>query len=83
MFPEWDGDFLVSALKFELISRLTRDAEGRVTGEERLLTDAFGRIRDLKEGADGSLLAVTDDDSGLLIRISRYEEHSVATTAQP
>lgn len=74
MFPEWDGNFLVSALKFELISRLTRDAEGRVVGEERLLTDQFGRIRDLKEAADGSLLAVTDDDDGLLLRISRSDK---------
>ena len=74
MFPEWNGDFLVSALKYELISRLTRDAEGRIVGEERLLTEQFGRIRDLKEAPDGSLLAVTDDDNGLLIRISRMEE---------
>lgn len=74
MFPEWNGDFLVSALKFELISRLTRDAEGRIIGEERLLTEQFGRIRDLKEAQDGSLVAVTDDDNGLLIRISRMEE---------
>lgn len=83
MFPEWDGDFLVSALKFELISRLTRDADGNVVGEERLLTERFGRIRDLKEDLDGSLLAVTDDDNGLLIRISRYEEESVAGTQDP
>lgn len=74
MFPEWNGNVLVSALKFELVSRLTRDADGRITGEERLLTEQFGRIRDLKEAADGALLAVTDDDNGLLIRISRMEK---------
>ena len=73
MFPEWNGNFLVSALKFELISRLTRDAEGRIVGEERLLTDQFGRIRDIKEAPDGSLLAVTDDDDGLLLRIARHK----------
>jgi len=83
MFPEWDGDFLVSALKFELVSRLTRDAGGRIVGEERLLTEQFGRIRDLRQAPDGSLLAVTDDDNGLLIRISRYEEHSIAGTQEP
>lgn len=71
MFPEWEGDVLVSALKFELISRLTRDAAGRIVGEERLLTGQYGRIRDLKVASDGALLAVTDDDNGLLIRISR------------
>jgi glucose/arabinose dehydrogenase len=83
MFPEWDGDFLVSALKFELVSRVTRAADGRIVSEERLLTEQFGRIRDLKQAPDGSLLAVTDDDNGLLIKISRYEEHSVAATQDP
>jgi glucose/arabinose dehydrogenase len=74
MFPEWTGNVFVSALKFELITRLTRDPQGRIIGEERLLAEQFGRIRDIKQAADGSLLAVTDDDNGLLIRISRMGE---------
>ena len=83
MFPEWNGDFLVSALKFELISRLSRDGAGRIAGEERILTEAFGRIRDIKVAPDGALLAVTDDDNGLLIRISRMEKPISAANADP
>jgi glucose/arabinose dehydrogenase len=83
MFPEWDGNVLVSALKFELVSRLTRNTEGQVVGEERLLAERFGRIRDIKEAEDGALLAVTDDDNGLLIRISRMEEPFSAARAEP
>ena len=83
MFPEWNGDFLVSALKFELISRLSRDGAGRIAGEERILTEAFGRIRDIKVAPDGALLAVTDDDNGLLIRISRMERPISAANADP
>jgi glucose/arabinose dehydrogenase len=83
MFPEWNGDVLVSALKFELISRLTRDASGRVIGEERFLTELVGRIRDLKQASDGALLAITDDDNGLLIRISRMGEPFSAAQARP
>lgn len=71
MFPEWDGNFLVTALKFELISRLERDVDGNVVREERILTEAFGRLRDIKEAPDGSILAVSDEDDGVLIRISR------------
>jgi glucose/arabinose dehydrogenase len=74
MFPEWHGDFLVSALKFELLSRLTRGPDGTIAREERLLTEKYGRIRAVSEDNDGSLVAVTDDDNGLLIRISRAEE---------
>jgi glucose/arabinose dehydrogenase len=71
MFPEWNGNFLVTALKFELIARLDRNADGKITAEEHILTEDYGRLRDLKEAPDGSILAVTDDDDGALIRISR------------
>ena len=36
MFPEWRGDFLVGALKFELVSRLHRDQSGKIVHEERM-----------------------------------------------
>jgi glucose/arabinose dehydrogenase len=83
MFPEWEGNVLTSALKFELISRLTPDTDGKISSEERLLTEQFGRIRDLAEAQDGALLAVTDDDNGLLIRISRMEEPFSAAHVEP
>lgn len=83
MFPEWQGDFLVSALKFEMITRLSRDAGGRIVGEERLLAEQFGRVRDIQEASDGALLAVTDDDNGLLIRISRMQSSFSAIPTRP
>lgn len=73
MFPEWNGDFLVTALKFQLLARLSRDASGKITSEERIMTDAYGRRRDVKEAPDGSLLVTTDADNGALMRISRAE----------
>ena len=30
MFPEWKGDLIVGSLKFELVSRLDRDAAGKI-----------------------------------------------------
>jgi glucose/arabinose dehydrogenase len=71
MFPEWDGDFLVTALKFKLLSRLARDKDGRIAHEERMLKGAYGRLRDIKEAPDGSLLVTTDSDNGKVLRISR------------
>ncbi|MBL0371944.1 PQQ-dependent sugar dehydrogenase [Rhizobium sp. KVB221] len=71
MFPEWEGNFLVTALKFELIARLARDADGNIVSEERFLEGEFGRLRDIKQAPDGSLLVVTDEDDGQLLRISR------------
>jgi len=45
-------------------------AEGRVTGEERLLTD-LGRIRDVEVAADGALLLLIDAPGSAVMRITR------------
>lgn len=71
MFPEWDGDLLATALKFQLLSRLSRDKEGKIVHQERMLADTYGRLRDIREAPDGSLLVTTDSDDGKLLRISR------------
>jgi aldose sugar dehydrogenase len=76
MFPEWKDDILVTSLKFGLISRLDRDAEGKVTGEERFIDSEFGRLRDIIMAPDGSLLVTTDEPDGQLLRISRAGDAS-------
>jgi len=53
LWPNWQGDIFVGALKFELISRLKRNGD-RVTDEERLFTEEYGRIRDVREGPQGA-----------------------------
>jgi aldose sugar dehydrogenase len=76
-FPEWDGDLLVTALKFKLLVRLDIDPEtGNVTGEERLLENRYGRLRDIQVASDGSLLIVTDEDEGRLLRLTRSDQET-------
>lgn len=76
MFPEWRDDLLVTSLKFGLVSRLDRDAGGRITGEERFLDGEFGRLRDIVTAPDGSVLIVTDETDGQLLRITRAGNRS-------
>jgi glucose/arabinose dehydrogenase len=71
MFPEWNGDFLVAALKFKLLSRMQRDDTGAFVAEERMFDGDYGRMRDVVVAPDGALLIVTDEDDGALIRVSR------------
>lgn len=72
MFPEWRGNFLVAALRAELLARLERTADGAgVTGEERMFEGRFGRLRDVTVAPDGSIWLLTDDENGAIIRISR------------
>ncbi|OWO96222.1 hypothetical protein B5E41_06140 [Rhizobium esperanzae] len=76
MFPEWDGDFLVAALKFQLLSRMQRDESGAFVAEERLFEGDYGRIRDVIVAPDGALLMVTDEDDGALLRVSRAQTNN-------
>ncbi len=71
MFPEWNGDLLVTALKFQLLSRLDRDGSGKITERERMFEGKFGRMRDIVVAPDGALLITTDEDNGALLRVSR------------
>lgn len=69
MFPEWQGDLLVAALKDKHIARLVIE-DGRVVGEERLLVDLGERVRDIAVAPDGAVWAITDEDNGKLVRLA-------------
>ncbi|ASY63806.1 PQQ-dependent oxidoreductase, gdhB family [Sinorhizobium sojae CCBAU 05684] len=71
MFPEWDGDLLVAALKYQLLARLERDESGAIVAEERLFDGEFGRLRDVVVAPDGALLMVTDEPNGTVLRVSK------------
>lgn len=71
-YPEWQGNLLVGALKFQLIARLELGLQAEISSvkhEERLLKGQFGRIRDIRQGPDGYIYFITDDDNGAVYRI--------------
>ncbi|GAB2458090.1 glucose dehydrogenase [Hymenobacter qilianensis] len=68
-FPAWRGNLFVGALKDRELVRLQIE-NGRVTGEERLLSDRKQRVRDVKQGPDGALYVVTDEADGELWKIA-------------
>ncbi len=70
MFPEWRGDLLIGGLGGKHLARLVL-RDGRVVGEERLLTDLGERVRDVAVGPDGAVWIVTDETDGKLVRLSR------------
>ncbi len=67
-FPKWRGNLFAGALSGQLLVRLELDGE-RVVGEERLLEELGERIRDVRQGPDGRLYLLTDDDDGALLRL--------------
>lgn len=78
-FPEWQGDLFVSAMQRGQIPgtgqlvRIKFDERGEEVAQENLLGDLRQRIRDVKQGPDGRLYLLTDEDDGLLLRIERAD----------
>lgn len=66
-YADWRGDLLIASLNPGGLVRL-KFANGRVIGEERMLTDA-GRIRDVEVLPDGSVLLLVDDRRGGILRV--------------
>lgn len=67
-YPDWNGNLLIGALKFQLLSRLSLE-NNIVKDEERLFEGKFGRIRDIRQGPDGYLYFITDATNGGLYKI--------------
>ncbi|MFD2570511.1 PQQ-dependent sugar dehydrogenase [Spirosoma soli] len=66
--PEWQNNLFIGALSGMHIVRLVIE-NNRVVGEERLLASEGQRFRDITQGTDGGLYAITDQ--GRLYRIDR------------
>ncbi|MEO0341978.1 MAG: PQQ-dependent sugar dehydrogenase [Pseudomonadota bacterium] len=67
MFPEWRGDIFVGSLKFNYMSRI--ETQGSSAREvEQLFRDDYTRIRDIREGPDGSIYFLSVGE-GALFRV--------------
>lgn len=69
LFPEWKGNLFVGGLKATQLQRLVLK-DGQVVAAEVLLQDQGDRIRDVRQGPDGALWLLTDDQDGKLLRLS-------------
>ena len=67
-FPAWKGDLLMATMTRSVL-RATFDAQGKPTGQERMLTDLKQRLRDLRVGPDGLIYLLTDETGGAVLRI--------------
>ena len=65
-FPAWRGDVLIGGLVSQGLVRVSLDGT-RMIGEERIALGA--RIRDVRQGPDGFVYALTDADNGRILRL--------------
>ncbi|WP_221798193.1 PQQ-dependent sugar dehydrogenase [Oceanobacter mangrovi] len=68
-YPGWQNNLFIGSLKFRQLVRLQLQ-DDRVSHEERInLQGLSERIRDVKQGPDGLLYLLTDEDDGKLVRL--------------
>lgn len=67
--PEWQNNLFLCSLTQKHLIRLVIDNNSRVIGEERLLASEGQRFRDIIQGQDNALYAISDE--GRLYRIDR------------
>jgi glucose/arabinose dehydrogenase len=74
-FPAWKGNlFVTSARRGEVprtggLERVVFNASLGEMRRETLFTELHQRMRDVRQGPDGLLYVVTDEDDGALLRI--------------
>lgn len=78
-FPAWQGNLFVGSLRQGGINgtghlqRIVFNEENEELRRESLLTDLRQRIRDVRQGPDGLLYLLTDEEQGALLRIEPLE----------
>ena len=67
-FKAWQHNVFIGALVSQELIRLQFDGD-KIVHEERLLGELNKRIRDVRQGPDGYLYVLTDEDDGALYKI--------------
>ena len=69
-YPGWQGNLFVGTLRAQVLVRMELDGR-RIVRQERLLSTLSERIRDVRQGPDGWLYVLTDNEDGKVLRLVR------------
>ncbi len=74
-FPAWQGDLFVGSMmvgrmfRTGHLERIVFNADGEEVRRERLLEDLKQRVRDVRQGPDGYIYVLTEEDDAVLLRL--------------
>ena len=68
MFPEFKNKIILGSLKYKRLHILSLK-DNKITNEQIFLENKIGRIRDIEEISDGSLIIVNDEYDGGVYRL--------------
>ncbi len=70
VFPEWNGDLLISALSGKCLIRLDFE-KNTIVGEEIIFRNEIGRIRDFEIDDAGNIFLISDEADSSLWKLSK------------
>ena len=74
-FPQWKGNAFIGAMVEGRTSgtghvrRITFNEQGQPIQREPILAELHQRVRDVRQGPDGYLYVLTDEDAGAVLRV--------------
>jgi glucose/arabinose dehydrogenase len=80
-FPHWRGSLFSGSLVSQDVRRIHLSSQGSVVGETALRVGT--RVRDVRQGPDGFLYVLTDENSARLLRYRPDSESQSAPVALP
>ncbi len=86
-FPQWKGNVFVGAMFAGRsrgtghVQRIVINAAGKPINREPLLAELRQRIRDVRQGPDGLLYLLTDEDAGMVLRLEPAAQLAAANAA--
>ena len=69
LFPQWQGNLLVSALAGKEVRRVVLDGT-KVVEQQSLFKELNARFRDVRTGPDGAVYLLTDSANGSVLRVT-------------
>jgi aldose sugar dehydrogenase len=81
-FDRWTGNLFVGGMRGTVLQRIVLNAKGLPVTRESMLTDLKQRIRDIRQGPDGLIYLLTDENHGAILKLEPLQgEQSTATAA--
>ena len=71
VYPEWNGDILVTSLKYKTLYRL--DFEDEVVKQQHIVfEDLIGRIRDIEVNSKGEIFLINSNSNASLWKLNKF-----------
>ena len=69
-FKEWEGDLLVTSLKFKMLIRVNME-KNEIINETVILKNKIGRIRDVEIDTKGNIYLISDENNSSLWKLTK------------